>query len=243
MDKRKNYYLVLDVETANSTEQALTYDIGFAICDKQGNIYLKRSYAVSDIFFDEKKIFGNMELMNTAYYAEKLPQYYEGMHTGVWQVSPLLVIRKEIHAIMKEWNVRAVCAYNASFDTNALNITTRYVTKSFLRWFFPFGTDVYCIWNMACQVLATQKTFQKIALREDWISEKGNLQTSAEVMWRYLSGEYEFEEKHTGLADVEIECKIMAKCFSQHKAMNKNINRWCWRIPQSSFKALKEEEL
>ena len=57
MDKRRKYFLVVDVETANSTEQALTYDIGFAVCDKQGRVYESRSYAVSDIFFDEKKIY------------------------------------------------------------------------------------------------------------------------------------------------------------------------------------------
>ena len=47
------------------------------------------------------------------------------------------------------------------FDLNALNKTIRYVTKSKVRYFFPFGTKVCCIWHMACQVLCTQKTFQK----------------------------------------------------------------------------------
>ena len=54
MDKRKKYYLVVDVETANSTEQALVYDLGFSVCDKQGRVYEQRSYIISDVFFDEK---------------------------------------------------------------------------------------------------------------------------------------------------------------------------------------------
>ena len=53
MDRRKKYYLVVDVETANSTQEALVYDLGFAICDKKGNIYVEKSYVITDIFFDE----------------------------------------------------------------------------------------------------------------------------------------------------------------------------------------------
>ena len=30
---KKKYYLILDVETANSTEDALVYDLGFAVAD------------------------------------------------------------------------------------------------------------------------------------------------------------------------------------------------------------------
>lgn len=240
MDKRKNYYLVLDVETANSVNEPLVYDIGFAICDKKGNKYVAESYAVADIFFDEKKIYGNYELMDTAYYAEKLPRYYEGMKTGEWKVAPFMVIRKRILELMKEWDVKAVCAYNASFDMGALNTTLRYLTKSRMRYFFPYGTEVMCIWHMACQTLAKQRTFDRVAYRENWESEKGNVQTSAEVMWRYLTLKYDFEESHTGLADVEIECMIMAKCFRQHKPMKTNINRACWRIPQAQYKEMKE---
>ena len=34
----KDYYLVLDVETANSTNDPLVYDLGFAVCDRKGKI-------------------------------------------------------------------------------------------------------------------------------------------------------------------------------------------------------------
>ena len=164
MDKRRKYFLVVDVETANSTEQALTYDIGFAVCDKQGRVYENRSYAVSDIFFDEKKIYGNYDLMNTAYYSNKLPQYYDGMRSGAWKVSPLLIIRNEIHQLMKEYNISVVCAYNCNFDKNALNNTIRYISKSALRWFFPYGTEFYCIWHMACQTICKQKSYLRFCL-------------------------------------------------------------------------------
>lgn len=238
MDKRRKYFLVVDVETANSTEQALTYDVGFSVCDKQGRVYESRSYAISDIFFDEKKIYGNTELMDSAYYAQKLPQYYDGMRSGAWKVAPLLVVRKEIHQLMKEYNISVVCAYNCHFDKSALNTTLRYVSKSALRWFFPYNTEFYCIWNMACQTICKQKNFLKFCLENGLYSASGNCKTSAEVVWAYLTDNVDFEEKHTGLEDVKIEVQIMAHCFRQHKSMDRGINRLCWRLPQSEFKAL-----
>ena len=42
----KKYYLVLDVETANSTDDALVYDLGYVVCDKKGNIYEADSFIV-----------------------------------------------------------------------------------------------------------------------------------------------------------------------------------------------------
>lgn len=240
MDKRRKYFLVVDVETANSTEQALTYDIGFSVCDKQGRVYESRSYAISDIFFDEKKIFNNRELMDSAYYKEKLPQYFDGMRSGAWKVAPLLAVRKEIHQLMREYNINVVCAYNCYFDKNALNITLRYITKSSLRWFFPYDTEFYCIWNMACQTICKQKGFLRFCLENGLYSKSGNCKTSAEVVYAYMTQNANFEEQHTGLEDVKIEVQIMARCFRQHKKMDKGINRLCWRSPQADFKALLE---
>ena len=63
-------------------------------------------------------------------------------------------------------------------------------------------------------------------------NDKGNLTTSAERMFAYLSQDMKFEEEHTGLADALIETQILARCFKSHKSINKKINRACWRICQ-----------
>jgi hypothetical protein len=139
---------------------------------------------------------------------------------------------------MKEYNISVVCAYNCNFDKNALNNTIRYISKSALRWFFPYGTEFYCIWNMACQTICKQKGYQRFCLENGFYSTSNNMKTSAETVWAYLTQTPSFEEKHTGLEDVKIEIEIMAHCFRQHKKMDKGINRLCWRVPQSEFKAL-----
>ena len=145
----------------------------------------------------------------------------------------------KIAIVFEKYNIKAVCAYNASFDTKALNTTQRYLTNSKYRYFLPYGTEVYCIWHMACQVICTQKRYIKFCLDNGFVSESGNIKTSAETVFAYMTKNEKYEECHTGLQDVLIETQIMAKCFAQHKKMNKKINRLCWRIPQSKAKEMR----
>lgn len=229
---RKNFYLVLDVETANTTEQALVYDIGFAVIDRLGIIQEKHSYIVSEIFFDEKNVMNNAELMASAYYSKKLPQYYEGMRNGTRIVSTLSKIRWHIMDIIDKYKIVSVCAYNSAFDISALNTTLRYITKSQFRYFFPYSTTIWCIQHMACQVICDTNEYRAFCTNNKCLTDKGYYSTSAETVWKYLTKNIDFEESHTGLEDVEIECEIMAKCLASNKKIKKGINRGCWWIPQ-----------
>lgn len=233
MNKKK--YLVLDVETANSTEDALVYDVGYAVCDREGNIYEADSFIVSDIFFHEA------ELMNTAYYAEKIPQYLEGIEQKAFKVRSFYQIRAILKSAMARHEVEAVCAYNANFDYSALNTTERWLTKSKYRYFLPYGTKVFCIWHMACQTICMQKSYVRFCLENNLVSASGNIKTSAEAVYAYMTKNADFDESHTGLQDVLIEVQIMAHCFRQHKRMDKTINRMCWRIPQAQAKKIAKE--
>ena len=228
VDKRKKYVMVLDVETTNNVmlkgapNDGLVYDIGFVIADKKGNIYVKRSFAIKEIF-DWK------ELMSTAYYKNKLPKYYEKLAKGQMEKISIWEARKRIKSAMEYFNITEVYAYNANFDYTTLNNTVRYLSGSACRWFFKYGTQVCDIWHIACQVLGTQKTFQFENIR----NENGNLKTSAERMFAYISQNEEFEEEHIGISDVRIEKEILIRCLKSHKKIDKNINRACWRIPQA----------
>lgn len=232
----RKYYLVLDVETANSTDDPLVYDIGYAVCDRRGRIYESASLLVSDIFFDEAA------LMSSAYYAAKIPQYLEGIDRAAFCVCSFYEARARICDAIRRHNVEAVCAYNARFDSSALNTTERWLTKSKYRYFLPYGTKIFCIWHMACQTICMQKSFARFCLDNGLESASGNIKTSAEAVYAYMKHNPDFDESHTGFEDVKIEVEIMAHCFRQHKRMDKSINRLCWRIPQAQAKAIRAAE-
>ena len=230
MDKRIHYYLVVDVETANSLDDPLVYDIGGCVCDKQGRIYDSFSFTIRDIFVYER------DLMQTAYYANKIPSYVEEHYTGARKMVSFYEARKHILNLMDEYKIKDVCAYNAHFDRNALNTTQRWLTKSKYRYFFPYDTNFICIWNMACQTLCQRKTYKEFCEKNNFTSNrKGepnarNYSTSAETVYRYLILNAAYEEEHKGLDDVKIEAYIMRRCFEAHKAFpdGKGIKRNCW---------------
>ena len=235
MARKKEMYLVIDTETCNTLEQPLVYDIGYAIADRNGNVVLERSFLVAEIFLDKK------DIMSSAYYAEKIPMYWEDVKKGTRVIKSLFNIRKQLFADMKEYNVKKVGAYNMGFDKKALNITIRYCSKSLIRWFFPFGVEYFCIWNMACQVIMNTRKYAKFAIQNGLVSEKGNIQTSAESCFKFLMNDVNFIESHTGLEDVKIEVQIMAKCLKTHKRLDRKINSTCWRLPQAKAKKMREE--
>ena len=222
----KHLYLVIDIETANHANDALAYDVGIAVVDRYGNIYATYSFVCYDIFELEK------ELMGSAYYARKIPEYYAGLANGERTMATLYEIREVIHNLCAEYDIKAILAYNAHFDMSGLNRTQRYVTKSKYRYFFPYGIPVHCIWHMACQTICSQKKYYNFCIENGFVSNSGNIKTSAECVYAFLTNNPDFEEEHKGLEDVLIEAEIFAECIKKHKKMNRNINRACWRIPQ-----------
>ena len=230
IDRRIKYFLVLDIETANSIDEPLAYDIGFAVTDRRGKIYEQRSYMVAEMFYNY------YDLMQTAYYANKLPRYFEDYAEGKRKMCSLLTIRRIIRKLMEQYEITDVWAYNCYFDRNGLDTTVRYLTKSKDRWFFPYGTEFHCIQHCACQTILQQKNYFRFALANGLITSSGNLSTTAESAFKYISGKTDFEESHTGLEDVQIEVQILTKCFAQHKSMETSIYRGAWRLPQKNFK-------
>lgn len=230
--RKRERFLVIDTETCNTIEQPLVYDIGYAICDRFGNIEVERSFVVAETFI------GMKDVMKSAYFAEKIPNYWNDIKNGTREIKSIFNIRKQIKADMKEYKINKVLAYNINFDKKALNNTIRYCSHSLIRWFFPFGTEFQCIWNMACQVILTQSNYIKFALQNGLENEKGNLSTSAESCYKYIKNHIDFVESHTGLEDVKIEVEIFAHCLRMKKKLDRKANTSCWRLVQRKRKEL-----
>ena len=217
-------FIVLDVETANDTVDALTYDIGFIVADRHGNIYESHSFCVYDIYCCEK------ELMQSAYYAKKLPLYEEGLKNGEYKLVKFSTVKNLIWQLMKEYNITKVFAYNCNFDRNALTKTQRWLTKSKYRYFFPYETEFCDIWNFACSTICQQKGYKNFCELNGYISNRGNnYRSSAECVYQFITNQNTFEELHQGLADVYIEYEILLKCYATHKKVETDIDRLCWR--------------
>jgi hypothetical protein len=225
MDKK--YILVLDCETAGDVEKDPTvYDLGAKIVDLYGDAVERASWVIADVFLDKP------DLMESAYYAKKLPQYYEDIDAGRRKLIKLATAKKIIWNWMYKYNAFDVAAYNCSFDRRALNFTTRLLSNGEDKYFFPRKTRFIDIWRLACESVCSTRDYQRVAYDNGWYSPAGNVRTTAEYVYRYLMNEPTFEESHTALEDVEIEVEIMLHCWKKIPMDNRDITPNPWRIPQ-----------
>ena len=232
------FVMVLDTETANTVEQPFPYDFGWAVVDtERGEIVRQYSYVCAEIFLDR-------ELMEQAYFAEKIPSYWEEIKQGKRELKRLLNIRKELWNCLKTYDIKQICAYNAGFDRRASHNDVRYITSSKIRWFFPFGVEFVCIWNMACTSgLLNSREYVNFATTHGFVSDAGNVQTSAECAYRFLKNDPTFEECHTGLEDVAIETEIMLYCLKiGGDDMKCQPYSACWRNVQRMARQMELEE-
>ena len=215
IDKRKNYHLVFDTETANGLNDPIMYDLGGAVVDKKGNVYETFSFIIKEVFY------GMRDLMQSAYYANKIPMYEEQIARGERQVVSLYEAKKILNEICKKYNVKSLVAHNARFDYRSTSKTQRYLTKSLYRYFLPYGIPIWDTMKMANDTICKQTHYKEWCYENGYLTKNGRVRKTAEILYRYISGDNDFIESHTGLEDVMIEKEIFVHCLRQHKKMRK----------------------
>lgn len=201
-------YIMLDTETTNSLDDPICYDVGFAVVDKEGAIYETHSFVVAEVFLNE-------ELMASAYFIEKVPQYWEDIKKGTRKLAKFNTIRKVLAETMKKYNTNIVIAHNARFDYRSTAKTQRYLTKSKYRYFLPYGTEIWDTLKMAREVLKNDVDYDNFCYNNNYVTKRGCKRFTAEILYRFFTGDNEFVESHTGLEDVTIEKVIFAECMAR----------------------------
>ena len=221
----KNLYMVFDTETCNTpkvdgqldTTCGQVYDFGLQIVDNEGFVYKEMSFVNEDVFF------GLPEAMQEAYFADKIPQYLTDMRMGKRKIVNTWQLYKIVRELVAQYDIKAFIAHNARFDVRVLNSTLRYQTKSKRRYFFPYGIPIWDTMTMANDTIYKQSNYRRFCLENGYMTNHKTPQVrkTAEILWRFLTNDNDFEESHTGLEDVQIEAQIFAECVRRHKKMER----------------------
>lgn len=203
---KSDRFIVIDTETTNSIDDPLCYDVGFAVVDILGNVYENHSYVVADIFLDK-------ELMSYAYFSEKIPQYWEDIKSGKRILKSFRSIERIFRRVCNDWGVNVFVAHNARFDYKSLNNTKRYITTSRSRFFFPYGAKFVDTLKLSRNVFANDDDYREFCVSNEYVTKRNENRYTAEVIYRFLTGNNDFEEEHTGLADCMIEKEILRYCL------------------------------
>ena len=226
MNNKIKYRIVLDTETCPidkdfegvTPSNMWVYDCGWAVVDRNGNVYKTRSFVNADIFLNEKIA------MNSAYYQNKIPKYWDEIKSGERILTSFAKIRKALLEDIAEFKVTEIYAHNCFFDYGSLNTTQRWLTKSKYRYFFPYGVELWDTLKMARQTFGKDENYKKFCIENGFVVQNDKPRLTAEILYKYISDDLSFEEEHTGLADTMIEKEIFMECVR----MNPDIEKKCW---------------
>ena len=203
----KDFFIVLDTETTNSIDDPLAYDVGFAVVNDEGRVFEAYSFVVAEVFLDK-------ELMESAYFKEKIPMYWEDIKAGRRTLAKLSTISRILARTMKKYNTNIICAHNARFDYRSTNTTQRFLTSSKYRYFFPYGVEIWDTLKMARKAFNNSQ-YDEFCYNNNYITKNGRKRYTAEILYRFITNNIDFEESHTGLEDVLIEKEILAECLKR----------------------------
>lgn len=209
-------YIVIDTETTNGFDDPMVYDCGWAVIDEEGRVLKARSYVIADVFCEK-------ELMKNAFFADKIPQYVKDIADGVRKMAWLRNVKKVLRRDCKNFNVVAIMAHNMRFDYRSCTRTQRYMTKSADRWFYPYGIELWDTLKMARETFGHDDEYRSFCSKNGYTMKNGSPRMTAEILYRYISGQNDFEEEHTGLADVLIEKEIFLACMAKNPSCKKGV--------------------
>ena len=252
IDRRRKYYLIFDCETAtlpcaenyNGTQKQriaiakpLIYDLGWQVIDRKGNVFLRRSFLISEVF-------SVPSVFDTAYYASKRPIYLEKLKKDEIILTDWKTATAQLVKDLKF--VEAVGAYNSMFDyKKAIPFTERYIkalySPDFYKWqdkqerichniavgkdnqnnkefngeiFYFRGRSypLFDLWGLSCKYLLNNEEYKTQCKTNDWKTASGKYyKTSAETTYRFITNNDEFIESHTAIEDAIIESEIFIK--------------------------------
>lgn len=201
--------IVFDTETANSLEQPLMYDLGYAVLDSEMKVIKTESLAIKEVINDS-------DLMSSAYYAEKLPKYFADIENGTRKLVSLATAINLIRNDIKKYGVNEVYAHNARFDDLCTKTTERYMTSSKYRYVFPSYVKMCDTLKMCRQLLGKNENYKTFCETNGFMTKHKTprVRLTAEIVYRYITNDLEFVEEHQGLADVLIEKEILKYCLA-----------------------------
>lgn len=164
-------------------------------------------------------VIGNLD-METAFYGKQKREYYRNLLKD-----PSVIIcftEAEAKAVFSEWltanNVSCVCAHNTSFD----------FCRTFVRECVD-GMEFFDIMFAFYDTIAQYAKYKKFCAENGYYTASGNCRMTAEICYRFISGNNEFIEEHTALSDSEIEAEILRAVWATHRKFTRNAHKGDFR--------------
>lgn len=215
--------MILDVEGMSGHKP---YNIGYIIGDNKGNILLERSWALPQCIWENLKNCFCAEEMTHKNVEEILADFGSGDKRKYNYISNEDFFAQFEQDIIN-FNVHQIWAYNVTFDRCA--IRNLYENRPMLH-NIPWEVEWNDIWSAVTYSRCMCQKYINFCIENNFLTEKGNIKTSAEVVYAYYTKNPTFCEEHTGLADCHIEYKLYLWAKSSKKKMVKKHPEQIWKV-------------
>ena len=248
----KGNYIVIDTEGLGLNDiknkiygKQLSYHTGYGVFAPDGTLLKSGNFVTKEIYRD-------IELMQTAYFYDKLDEYNQMLIERIATERLYRNIINQLKKDIKEYNVVGLFAYNCNYDIVGICETAqKYLNKDFkldfettksgkrkplfekmLKEILDTNIEMYDIMTMACMSICQDKEY----LNTVEYTTKGNPKTTAEAVYRYISGNNNFIEEHTAYEDSIIENEILQECFKRGIEPQKQVYFPYRLIPKELYK-------
>ena len=112
---------------------------------------------------------------------------------------------------IKKYEIIDAYAYNSDFDDKVFNFNC-----DWFKTINPFdNVAIHDIWGYASEWITWTDSYKEFCEQHQFFTDTGNYKASAEVVYRYIKNDTDFDEAHMGLYDVEIESDILFYCIAE----------------------------
>jgi hypothetical protein len=196
---KKKFFLIIDTET---TQTNMVADFGAVIVDKAGNIHKEIGILVGNFFSDRENhplfhVYGDAnDVFSKASLPARYERYEQMLQDGKRYLASVNAVNKWLAQAKTQYNP-VLTAYNLAFDLDKC-------AKSGIV--LDYFEDRFCLWYAAAQKWGRSKAYLRFALRNHFFGNrtKGGhmgVQTKADRMAKFLSGDTLPDEPHTALED------------------------------------------
>ena len=219
----------------------LIYDLGWTIIDRKGNIYKKANYLIAETFsvpsvFDtayyaeKRPIYLDMvargELTITTWKqavaemeADMEACVAVGAYNSMFDFKKAIPFTELYINQLYSPSFHSWLAFQEEVCDEIAQGRRKQNEREFEKDIFRFrgkAFPLYDIWGLACKYLLDCDEYREMCKENSWYSASGKyFKTSAEMAFRFVRNDFDFDEAHTALSDAEIESEILAQIIGK----------------------------
>jgi len=204
--------IVFDTETINVSDLSM-FDFGFIVIDTNTREVLEKgSFLVEEVY--------NSELFPKAYYYNKNKEIYENkLKRKEIEIKGIKEIRDIFNSAIKKHDIELISGFIINFDIRTLNFNFKKYLLEDKEISLQKLSNRYEVIDISILFSLLEKRFGSYVdycVSNDFVTEKGNIKSTAEVIYKYITGNIEHEEEHTAFNDSEEEAAILNYCITEY---------------------------